>query len=520
MADLILLGGAVLTMQPEMPQTEAIALRGDRILAVGSEAEVRIFASSDAECLELDGQAVLPGFHDSHVHLAQHGFELTQVNLADAATKDEALAKIAAKAQATPKGEWILGAGFLMSRWGVRALHKGELDAVAPEHPVLLRSQDHHSAWVNTCALERSGVTATTPVQDGEIVLDDAGEPSGLLLERALHLIADCVPAPTRAQIESAVLAAGRDLAAYGITTVHHMDYEPASYFREIALAASRTDYPVRVWACIPQEDAEMAAKLGIATGQGGEHFQIGGAKFFADGALGSLTAHMLAPYDGYDTTGAEVHGKTVLLERLPTVIAAGLVPVIHAIGDAANRAALDALEATRHLWQPLGMRPRIEHVQHLNPADAARFAKLGITASMQPVHLRFDAPRISELLSSRQDEAHSWRRLLGAGARIALGSDTPVATPDVLLGIHTALTREDETGRVHTPAQAMTMPEILAGYTRNAAYAIGWEERSGQLKAGFDADLVVFNHNPLENPSDLQINATMKAGRWTFQRK
>lgn len=519
MADIILLNATILTMQPEEPQVEAIALRGERILAVGSEAEVRIFASSDAECIDLSGQTMLPGFHDSHVHLAQHGFELTQVNLADAATQDEALAQIREKAETTPKGEWILGAGFLMSRWGVRTLHRGDLDAAAPDHPVLLRSQDHHSAWVNTRALKDSGVTATTPVQDGEIVLDDAGEPSGLLLERALHLVWDHVPSPTTEQIKEAVQAAGQDLAALGITTVHHMDYEPASYFREIALAASRADYPVRVWACLPQEDVEMAAKLGIATGQGGDHFQIGGAKFFADGALGSLTAHMLAPYDGYDTTGTEIHGREVLNKRLPVAIEAGLVPVIHAIGDAANRGALDALEATRHLWQPLGMRPRIEHVQHLNPADAARFAKLGIIASMQPVHLRFDAPRIAELLTSRQDEAHSWRRLLEAGAAIALGSDTPVATPNVLLGIHTALTREDETGHVHTQGQRMTMPEILAGYTRHAAYAIGWEERSGQLKAGFDADLVVLNHNPLEDPTDLQVNATMKAGRWTFQR-
>lgn len=517
MADLILLG-TILTMDPERPIAEALALRGERILAVGSEAEVRIFADNDAEVLDLAGQAVLPGFHDSHVHLAQHGLELAQLRLDDTTSKEAALARVAEAAQRTPKGEWILGSGFLMSRWGVSALERRELDAAAPEHPVLLRSQDHHSAWVNSRALALAGITAGTRVPDGEVVLGSDGEPSGLLLERAVQLVAPLI-APSPAQLRAALEAAGRDLARYGITTVHHMDYEPASHFRELALAASDPDYPLRVWACIPQEEAEAAARLGIATGQGGSHFQIGGAKFFADGALGSLTAHMLAPYDGHATTGTEVHGKAVLLARLPIVIEAGLVPVIHAIGDAANRAALEALAATRHLWHPRGLRPRIEHVQHLHPDDARRFAELGVIASMQPVHLRFDAPRIAELLASRQDQAHSWRRLLDSGARLALGSDTPVATPDVRLAIHTALTREDEQGRVHTPEQRMTVAEALSGYTAGAAYAIGWEGRSGQLKAGYDADLVVLSHSPLNDPAGWQVNATIKAGRWTFTR-
>ena len=181
----------------------------------------------------------------------------------------------------------------------------------------------------------------------------------------------------------------------------------------------------------------------------------------------------------------SEVHGKEVLLERFPLAIKAGLVPVTHAIGDAANRAVLDALEATKDLWQPLGMRPRIEHVQHLRPDDLKRFAKLGITASMQPVHFKFDAKRTAELLGERIATTHAWQTLQTHGTHLALGSDTPVAGPNVLEGLETACTRRSEEGKVYNEDEALEIESALAGYTRNAAYAIGWENRSGQTQTG-----------------------------------
>ena len=518
MADLIFYNGTFLTLTPDAPRAEALAVRGRRILAVGTEAEVRAVAAN-AEPVDLQGRCLLPGFHDSHVHLTQHGLELSQVKLADCATQEEGLARVAQRAAELPEGEWLLGAGFLMSRWDVSELTKSDLDRAAPHHPVLLRSQDHHSAWANSLALELTGVSASTPdPQNGTVVKNARGEPTGLLLEKALHLVWDKVAPPSAEHLRAAVRQAGEHLASLGVTTVHHMAYEPAPYWREMASQASHEAYPVRVWACINQEDAEAAAAIGLATGQGGEFFQIGGPKFFADGALGSLTAHMLDPYEGTTTTGMTVHGYETLLERFPLVIKAGLVPVTHAIGDAANRAVLNALTQTRDLWQPLGMRPRVEHVQHLHPADLNRFAELGVVASMQPYHFRFDAKRAHELLGDRLKTTHAWRSLLASGAVLAFGSDAPVAEPDVLGSLETALTRISEEGEVFYAAEALTLEQALTAYTRGAAYAISREGRSGQLSTGFDADLVILSHNPHEGLAGLKVSATMKAGRWTFE--
>ena len=296
------------------------------------------------------------------------------------------------------------------------------------------------------------------------------------------------------------------------------MAAEPAAYWRQLALSASQESYPLRVWACIDQENIEHAAAVGVATGQGGEFFQVGGAKFFADGALGSLTAHMLAPYEGTTTVGMPVHGLETMLERFPLAINAGLVPVTHAIGDAAVRAVLDALSATRDLWQARGMRPRLEHAQHLHKDDIGRFAALGVIASVQPIHFKFDAKRSHELLGERFQTTHAWRSLLASGTRLALGSDTPVAGPNVLEGLRTALSRASEEGEVFTPSEVMTLDEALAGYTRDAAYAVAWEQRSGCLKPGYDADLVVLSHDPHEGLEALEVTGTMKAGRWTFE--
>jgi predicted amidohydrolase YtcJ len=520
MSEYLFYNGPILTMNAEpLGNPRAVLVRDNKIVQVGTEAEVRAFASSKAQFFDLQSHCLMPGFHDSHVHLTLHGFELSQLRLDEVQTLEEALELISKRATTQPEGTWILGAGFLMSRWNISELHKRDLDKVAPHHPVFLKSQDHHSCWVNSRALELAGITASTPQPEhGEIVRDDKGEATGMLLERANTLIQNVLPAPTRAEIQQALHLAANHFASLGITTVHHMGAEPASYFREFASLASEAVFPIRVWACIDQENIEAATQLGLATGQGGEHFQIGGAKFFADGALGSMTALMLEPYANTSTTGFPVHSFEYLMERFPLAIKAGLVPVIHAIGDKANRDVLNALEQTRRLWQPLNMRPRIEHAQHLHPNDVERFAQLGVIPSMQPIHYRFDAKRIAELLPDRLEQAHAWRMLADSGAKIPLGSDTPVATPDVILGLKTACSRHAEDGSI-IGSQTLTIDEALAGYTKNAAYTINWEKRSGQIKANFAADLIVLSHNPLEGLETLSVHATMKAGQWTFEK-
>jgi predicted amidohydrolase YtcJ len=515
MPDTIFYNGTILTMDPARPRVGALSLRGGKILELGDG--VQGTALSGTRRVDLAGRCLLPGFHDSHVHLTQHGFELSQLKLADAPSLEQALTRVAERAQAAEPGTWLVGAGFSTARWSVTSLDKGLLDKVAPHHPVYLRSQDHHSAWVNSLALAAAGITRDTPdPRDGVIVRDQAGEATGMLLELAQRLVGAAVPAPSDEDIRRALELAGEDLARLGITCVHHMNYEPAAYWRELALAASRQSYPLRVWACINQDDIEAAAAIGLATGQGGDRFTVGGAKFFADGALGSLTAWMLEPYGGPGNTGMAVHGPEVLAERLPKAIAAGLTPVVHAIGDAANRAVIGALEANLPALQAAGLRPRVEHVQHLHPDDLERLARLGAIASVQAYHLVFDAKRISELLGDRLGRAYPIRSLLAAGAHLAFGSDTPVADPDVRLGLRAATERRGEGGETLTPDEAIGVQEALAAYTRGAAFAIGREARSGQLKEGFDADLVVLSHNPLESLDGLEVLGTMLAGRWT----
>jgi predicted amidohydrolase YtcJ len=297
------------------------------------------------------------------------------------------------------------------------------------------------------------------------------------------------------------------------------MAYEQADTWREMARLASEASFPLRLWACIPQEGLEHAVALGLATGQGGEHFAVGGAKFFADGALGSGTAWMLEPYAGGTNRGMEVHGPEELRTRFPLAIEAGLVPVTHAIGDAANRAVLDALEASRSLWEGAGMRPRIEHAQHVAQADIPRFGDLGLIASMQPIHLTFDMNTIRSTLPDRTARAYAMKSLSQAGARLAFGSDTPVASPDVVAGLRAACYRTNHQGNVLTPSEQVTAGEALAAYTRDAAAAIGWEHRSGQLRPGFDADLVIVSHDPRKSLDDLEVLATMKAGSWTYRK-
>lgn len=518
-ADVVLLAGRVRTMDARRPLAQGIAWRAGRLVAVGTRDEVLAWSGPRTRVVEAPQACALPGFHDAHLHLTQHGLELEQVGLADAATLDQGLERVAAAAAGLPEGRWILGAGFALQRWGVSGLRRADLDRVAPRHPVLLRSQDHHSAWANTAALALAGIGAATEDPDGGVIVRDAdGEPSGLLLEAALELVWDVVPPPDAAALGRALDAAGRDLAAHGITTVHHMAYEAPSHWRALASRASRVDgsaFPLRVWACIPQADLERAAAIGLATGQGGDHFAIGGAKFFADGALGSRTAWMLQPY-GEGGVGMVEDGPEVLTERFALAARTGFAPVTHAIGDAANRAVIAALEATAPAWRAAGLRPRVEHAQHLHADDVARLAALGAVASLQPIHLTFDAASVRALLSDRLDRAYRTRDLLDAGVPLAFGSDTPVAPPDVLAGLRAAVGRLGADGLELGVGQALTVHEALAAYTTGAAFAIGRERRSGMLREGYDADVVLLDHDPLAGLDDVAVVATVMDGAFT----
>jgi len=518
-ADTILYG-SVITMDRSRPRASGVAIAGGRIVAVGDMEELHEVAGKDTRVVDFGSACLMPGFHDAHVHLAWHGLELGNLDLRPALSLEAAREMLRERAARTPEDAWLMAAGFALQRWGLVTIDRPEADALERAslgRKVFIRSQDHHSAWASRAALAAAGDTGGTPTSDGVVVLAHDGEPSGLLLEGAVDLVADVIPTPGREDLRMALERAGEHFASLGVTTVHHMAAEGPDLWRQMALTASDDAYRLRVWACIPHEDIEAAAAIGVVTNQGGRNFRVGGAKFFADGALGSRTAWMLEPYAGTDDTGMAMDGPEVLRERVPLALDAGLTPVVHAIGDAATRAALDAFEATRPQWRALGLRPRLEHAQHMHPADVARAGRLGIVASMQPVHLTFDIGSIENLLADRKDRAYAIRSLAAAGAVLAFGSDTPVAPPGVFDGLRAACRRSDGDGRRLNASEALSPDAALAAYTTGAAYAIEAEGRSGMLKPGFDADIVVLDHDPLVSLDGLSVVATMKGGAFTF---
>ena len=514
MADLIYHNGRVHGMTDDRQVTGAIAIRAGRILATGSFGALARFQRKDTRLVDLNGATVLPGFHDAHVHLAGYGMSLGRLELSDAGSVPEALELI----RAAPPGDWLQGQGFSVTRWGAENLTAAALDAIWPDRPVALRSQDHHSAWFNSRALQLTGIGPDSEdPAGGRIQRDDFGRPTGLLFEAAASLALSRVPQPEAHTVCSALSAAAESLARLGITTVHDMAYEPATWWRATADSASSSDYPLRVWACLPQEELEAAAAIGLSTGQGGDNFVIGGAKFFIDGALGSATAWMLEPYEGTSDHGVAMLDSQVFHDRMALAASTGLAPVIHAIGDAAVHETLNALEASRDVWQPQGLRPRIEHAQHITRQDITRMAALGVIASMQPIHLTFDALQLHRLLGARAPQSFAFRQFREQGVALAFGSDTPVAPPGVIAGLRAAVERRGLNDSHFEPQEALSVDESLYAYTRGAAWAISREAVSGKLAAGFDADLVVLSGDPHDSLDGLNVVQTVKAGRVTY---
>lgn len=514
MADVIYRNGLFHTFSERRPVAEALALRSGRIQAIGTDAEVAGLGRRDTRVVDLQGAVVVPGFHDAHVHLTGYGLELERLDISGAGSTAEALELIR-----TAAGDgWLRGAGFSAASWGADSLTAAALDELWPDRPVFLRSRDYHAAWLNSRALELLGINSDSPdPAGGRIARTADGRPSGLLFEAAATQALARLPEPSRAELITALDAAAQQMASMGVTTVHHMAFEPASQWRALADRASSGDYPLRVWSCLPQEDLEAAAAIGLATGQGGSNFMIGGAKFFSDGALGSATAWMLEPYEGTADTGVAMLSSELLHERIALAAGLGLVPVIHAIGDAAVHETLNALEASRDSWQPQGLRPRIEHVQHITRDDVTRMARLGVIASMQPIHLTFDAVHAPRLLGERIGQAFAFRQLLSAGTVLAFGSDAPVAPPGVISGLRAASDRRGQDGSEFVISERTTVEEALRAYTRGAAQAISAEGRSGSLERGFDADLVVLSEDPLTHLDSTEVLRTIKGGRITY---
>jgi len=526
-ADTVLYNGHIHTMDPSRPKAQAIALIDSRIAALGTDEEIRPLLVSSGSSVDLGGRTVLPGFIDSHVHFVLFALSLQRIDLTGAGSKAEALECVKARAQATPPTDWVLGGGWDRNLWEETDFPTREdLDAVVPRHPVALDSKDVHTMWLNSLALRQVGITSETPdPPGGEIVRDAEGQPTGVLRERAQALFSQVKVRPSPSICRAAVRAGIWRAHRVGVTGFHDCEDELAFItFQELAEAG---ELECRVLVHLAVENLDAAIQLGLRTGFGNDRLRSGGLKIFVDGALGSRSAYMLEPFTGDpENWGIAVTAQPTLRNLVSRASTAGIASTIHAIGDAANREALDALEEARGKEPDRRLRHRIEHAQLVDAADISRFAQLDVIASMQPQHATADIDLVETYWSGeRVAGAYAWRKLLNSGARLTFGSDCPVEVMDPLAGIHAAVTRRRADGYPGPdgwrPEECLTVEEAVRGFTIGAAYASGEENLKGSLTPGKLADLVVLSQDIFTVPPmeivETRVEATIFDGQVVY---
>jgi len=532
MADKILVNGKIWTGNSGKPWVEAVAFQGNRILAVGANKAIRKMAGSETEAIDLKGGFALPGFIDSHVHFLNGGFSLMSIQLRDAASKDEFISRIAAKAKTLAKGEWILNGDWDHTRFSPPELPRKEwIDSVTPNNPVCINRLDGHMILANSLALKMGGVTRTTPVPPGgEIVKDPVtGEPTGILKDAAMDLIYNKIPVMTLAQNLRAAEAAMKHAAELGVTSVHDMS-DPSSFevYQELL---RKNQLTLRLYVYIPVTEVDILERLKLKSPFGNDNLKLAGLKGFADGSLGSATAYFFEPYTDDPKTKGLLHGQMypegIMEKRVLTADRAGLQVAIHAIGDRANAIILDIYEKAAAQNGPRDRRFRIEHAQHLRPADIARFGRLGVIASMQPYHAIDDGRWAEKKIGSeRARTTYAFKSLLEKGGRLAFGSDWPVAPLDPIQGIYAAVTRrtiDDMKPNGWVPEQKISLEEAIQGFTSGGAFAEFAEMSKGSIEPGKLADLVVLDKNLFEIPPEeirtARVRMTILGGRVIYKK-
>lgn len=523
----VLFGGPILTLDPAHPSAEAVAIGHGEILTVGSRQEVEVWRGPTTEVIDLRGRAVMPGLIDAHLHLAQLAASLDQVDC-KTSSKVECLQRVRARAASTPSGEWILGHGWNQNDWGEFGTTV-ELDAAAPNHPVYLTARSLHAAWANTRALAHARITPdTADPAGGRIGRMSDGRPSGILFEAAMRLVSEVIPPPSSARRMEQLQRVQDELLRLGLTAVH--DFDGPDVLQALETLRERDRLRLRVVKHIPVDHLPACPELGLRTGFGDPWLCIGNIKLFSDGALGPRTAAMLEPYEGEpENLGLLLIDREALVEIGRRAAGAGLALAVHAIGDRANRVVLDAFDELRRWEETQGLahlRHRIEHLQLLHPEDIPRVSRLGITASMQPIHATSDRPMAERYWGSRVRTAYAWRSLLQTGAILAFGSDAPVESPNPFWGIHAAVTRQTREARTPRDGwvqeQAIHTLSAFLGYTQGPAWATNRETCQGRLSRGAWADLIVLPHNPLEIEAGALAGllpvATMVGGEWAFR--
>jgi len=527
-------------------QASAIAIRNDRIIALGTDAAIRALADSHTEQIDLKGALILPGLTDAHLHFEWFSIGLTFVDV-ETDTLDEALKRVAERAKITPKGKWIRGHGWNYSRWGDEFPTAAQLDSVAPEHPLYLTAKSMHAAWINSTAIKLAGITSHTPdPEGGKIGRDEKGNLTGILFETAMDLMMarsyttvgdnpkSAIPDYTTDDVAQAMLNGQEHAWKVGLTGVH--DFDGVRCFTAYQLLRERGQLGLRVNKNIPVAYLDQAIAIGLRSGFGDQWIRIGNVKVFMDGALGPRTATMIEPYEGEPHNyGIAVTDKETLYEYGRKAMMNGLAMTVHAIGDKANHDLLDVYEQLRKeesqtsnfkLQTSTALRHRAEHLQILHPNDLARVGQLKIVASMQPIHATSDMNMVDKYWGKRGVYSYAWRDQLNNGAVLAFGSDSPVEPINPLWGIHAAVTRRRADGSPSEngwyPNQKLTVSEAVDGYTKGAAYAAKMEDHLGSIEVGKLADLTIVDRDLFTcDPMAIReavVLATMVGGEFKFR--
>lgn len=515
-ATLVLTNGKIVTVDEAVPDGEAMAIRGDRILAVGSVEEIRAFVGSDTEVIDLQGQLAIPGLIDSHAHFMGIGTAQLQLNLMDVANWDEVVAMVAEAVASAEPGTLVQGRGWHQEKWNRTPepnveglpLH-ASLSAVSPHNPVILEHASGHATFANARAMAIAGIgRETRPPPGGEILRDTAGDPIGVFRETASGLLAPVFEGATEPDPRRVAQLASDEVLSKGITTLHDagVSFETIDLYKDMVLHG---ELRVRLYAMLsaPNEELEELIEDYRLLGFGNDHLTVRSIKRLIDGALGPHGAWLLEPYqDLPSSTGLNTTPVESLMETARIAAEHDFQLNVHAIGDRANRETLDVYEATFAAFpEKSDFRWRDEHTQHLHPDDIPRFGELGVIAAMQGIHCTSDAPYVLERLGEVRAEegAYVWRRLMDTGAVISNGTDAPVEDVDPLPSIHASVSRRLKDGGVFYPEQRMSRMEALKSYTINGAYAGFEEDKKGSLTPGKLADITVLSKDILTIPEE-----------------
>ena len=545
-ADLVLRNGKIVTEWAATPVAQAMAVRGGKVAALGSNADAQRWIGPQTKVIDLHGQLAIPGFIEGHGHFTGIGEYRQGLDLREAATWNDIVAQVARAAKQAKPGEWIVGRGWHQSKWTSPPTPNVEgfplhasLDQVSPDNPVMLTHASGHAAFVNAKAMEAAGVDRATPdPKGGEILKDGAGNPTGLLRETAQGLTSRAygewrsrrTPEQQAADLRKVIGLATEECVSKGITTFEDAG-SPTDVVDLLRRMAEARELRLRMWVMLRGSNQALGPKLASyrTIGAGDNHLTVRAIKHYMDGALGSRGAWLLAPYsDKPDSTGLNIEDPADIQRAGELAIQHGYQLCVHAIGDRANREVLDLYERVFRAHadkDPKSLRWRIEHAQHLSAADIPRFGQMGVIAAMQGIHCTSDAPYVILRLGPERaaEGAYVWQKLMKSGAVVGNGTDAPVEDVSPLACFYASVSRKLKDGSVFYPDQRMSREEALRSYTWNNAYAAFEENVKGSLEPGKLADVTVLSRDIMTIPED-QILATdvvytIVGGEVIFQR-